>query len=105
MFGRRDIGQLELLLLAVIAREPLYGYAIIGRLRELSAGVLDLPEGNVYPALHKLEKRHAITSHWTLAKGRRRKVYTLTESGAQLLEEQRRTWEAVSNAVRRALAW
>lgn len=104
MFGRRDLAQLELLLLAVIAKEPLYGYAIIGRVREVSAGVLDLQEGNVYPALHKLEQRHAISSHWMEAKGRRRKVYTLTESGARLLEEERRSWEAVSCAIRRALA-
>jgi DNA-binding PadR family transcriptional regulator len=85
----RDIGQLELLLLAVVAREPLHGYGIIARLREMSGGVLGFPEGHVYPALHKLEERQAIGSHWTVVSGRRRKVYVLTDSGVELLERER----------------
>lgn len=105
MGTRRELGQLELLLLAVIAREPAHGYGIIARLRELTGGVLDFPEGHVYPALHKLEERHAIASRWIVANGRRRKVYLLTSEGSELLDAERQQWEAFSNAVRRTLAW
>lgn len=105
MSTQREIRQLDLLLLAVIAREPLHGYAIIARLREISGGVLEFPEGHVYPALHKLENRGAIGSDWQVENGRRRKVYALTASGTQLLEKERHAWEAVSRAMRRALGW
>jgi DNA-binding PadR family transcriptional regulator len=71
----------------------------------MSGGVLDFPEGHVYPALHKLEERQAIGSHWTVVSGRRRKVYVLTDSGVELLERERQIWEAVSNAMRHALGW
>lgn len=105
MKARRELGELELLLLAVIAREPVHGYGIIARLRELSGGVLDFPEGHVYPTLHKLEEREAIASQWIVANGRRRKVYLLTAKGTELLDAERRSWEAFSNAVNQALAW
>ena len=105
MNARREIGQLELLLLAVIARGPAHGYGIIARLKELSGGVLDFPEGHVYPTLHKLEGRQAIASQWTVANGRRRKVYRLTSQGSELLDAERQNWEAFSNAVRQTRAW
>ena len=105
MSSRREIGQLDLLLLAVIAREPVHGYGIIARLRELTGGILDFPEGQVYPALHKLEERHAIASEWIVADGRRRKIYLLTPRGSELLDSERQNWQAFSNAVRQMLAW
>jgi DNA-binding PadR family transcriptional regulator len=105
MSDRRELGDLELLLLAVVAREQSHGYAVITQLRRLSGGVLDFPEGNAYPALHKLEKRGAIASRWTVVNGRRRKIYRATEHGLELLGAERQSWEAATNAIRQTLEW
>jgi DNA-binding PadR family transcriptional regulator len=85
-------GNLELLLLEVLVAGPLHGYDIIARLRDLSAGVFDLPEGTVYPALHRLEKSGWLRSSWSADGGRRRRVYAVTDEGHAALARQRAGW-------------
>jgi PadR family transcriptional regulator, regulatory protein PadR len=74
---------LDLLLLSVLAAGPRHGYAIISALRERSGGTFDLPEGTVYPALHRLEDGGLLASSWADVTGRRRRVYGLTDNGAR----------------------
>jgi PadR family transcriptional regulator PadR len=87
-------GKLDLLLLATVARVPLHGYAIIADLRECSGGTFDLPEGSVYPALHRLERAGLIASESGLVDGRRRRTYHLTSPGLAALSAQRDQWHA-----------
>ena len=99
MRAEQTKGQLDLLLLAVLARGPAHGYALIEALRARSEGSFDLPEGTVYPALHRLEQTGAIASRWSDAGGRRRRVYRLTRRGRRALEEERRGWNDFVRAV------
>lgn len=97
-------GSLDLLLLAVLRDGPLHGYAVIAGLRERSEGSFDLPEGTVYPALHKLERERLVSSSWDVAAGRRRRTYVLTERGVRALGEQRVQWHAFVRGVNAVLA-
>jgi PadR family transcriptional regulator, regulatory protein PadR len=94
---------LELLLLGVLAREPLHGYAIINSLRRLSDGLFDLNEGSVYPALHRLERTGMVESVWSEVQGRRRRIYRPTRKGRRALEAGRGVWQRTSDAVRAVL--
>jgi PadR family transcriptional regulator PadR len=84
-------GHLDGLLLAVIPKEPKHGYAVIEALKARSEGRLDLPEGTVYPALHRLERSGLLASDWSDT-GRRRRVYRLTSKGKRELGIRRRRW-------------
>jgi PadR family transcriptional regulator PadR len=99
MTGQALKGHLELLLLAVLDSEPAHGYAVIEALRERSDGTFDLPEGTVYPALHRLEDAGLVESRWSEASGRRRRVYRLTARGRRERERAERDWRAFSRAV------
>jgi DNA-binding PadR family transcriptional regulator len=92
-------GHLDLVLLGILGREPGHGYAVITALRERTDGVLDLPEGSVYPALHRLEDLGLLTSEWGPMGGRRRRVYRLTEEGTHALAGEQRAWRALVDAV------
>jgi PadR family transcriptional regulator PadR len=83
-------GQLELVVLASLRDGPRHGYAIIKELRERSGGELDVLEGTLYPALHRLEG--LIASSWATAVGRRRRVYELTGKGTTALDELESEW-------------
>jgi transcriptional regulator len=97
-------GHLDLLLLAIAADGPCHGYAVIQELRRRSGEVFDLPEGTIYPALHRLEKAGFLRSDWTDGEGeRRRRVYVLTAAGSSTLEHQRAEWNTFENAVRLVL--
>ena len=96
-------GHLDLLLLAVVADGPVHGYAVIEELRRASSDVFDLPEGTIYPALHRLERAGLLGSDWTDAEGRRRRVYSLTKDGRRALERQRQEWKAFSGAMQLVL--
>jgi PadR family transcriptional regulator, regulatory protein PadR len=85
-------GNLDLLLLSVLAAGPGHGYAIISALRERSGGAFDLPQGTVYPALHRLEDAGLLASSWADASGRRRRIYGLTEQGAAALASEQSEW-------------
>jgi PadR family transcriptional regulator, regulatory protein PadR len=92
-------GNLDMLLLSVLAAGPAHGYAIISRLRERSNGTFDLPEGTVYPALHRLEDAGQLASSWADTDGRRRRVYALTDEGAAALAARRAEWHRFADAV------
>lgn len=92
-------GHLDGLLLAVIAAGPAHGYAIIERLRERSGGTFALPEGTVYPALHRLERAGLLRSAWSRDAPRRRRVYQLTARGRRALRSERDDWQTFTRAV------
>ena len=92
-------GHLDGLILAILAAGPGHGYALIEELRRRSGGTLDLPEGTVYPALHRLEAQGLIDSSWTTESGRRRRVYHLTRRGRAALSTRRQEWNAFVRAV------
>jgi PadR family transcriptional regulator len=85
-------GHLDLLLLAVLQARPAHGYAIIEAMRQRSGGTFDLPEGTVYPALHRLERAGLLASQWSSETGRRRRVYELTGQGHMVLAEYQEDW-------------
>ena len=96
-------GHLDSLILAVVEAEPAHGYAIIERLKQRSGGKLSLPEGTVYPALHRLEAAGLLSSSWSEG-SRRRRVYRLTRSGRRELAGRRGEWKAFSNVMEAVLA-
>ena len=98
-------GHLDLLLLSVLAAGPAHGYAIISALRERSDGMFDLPEGTIYPALHRLEGGGLLSSSWAEADGRRRRVYALTQAGAAALAAERTQWRRFAHGVQAVLGW
>src|SRR5215467_9828751 len=93
-------GHLDLLLLATLDKTgPTHGYALIAALRDDSAGEFDLPEGTVYPALHRLEKAGDVASDWSTEPGRRRRIYRLTPAGVTSLTAKQREWQAFTRGV------
>ena len=92
-------GHVDFLLLATLRDEPLHGYGVVERLRGASDGAFDLAEGTVYPALYRLEAAGLLSSKWTTAGGRRRRVYQLTKRGRTQLGRERKEWKAFSHAV------
>jgi PadR family transcriptional regulator, regulatory protein PadR len=99
MNRERIKGHLDLLLLSVLSAGPAHGYAIIAALRDRSDGTFDLPEGTIYPALHRLEDARLLTSSWAAGEGRRRRVYALTDVGAQALAAERTEWRRFSAGI------
>jgi PadR family transcriptional regulator PadR len=94
-----DRTPLDPMLLAVIAEGPAHGYAAIERLRARSGGAFDLPEGTVYPALHRLEHAGLLRSSWSTFGGRRRRTYVLTRNGRAALDRHRDEWRSFAEAV------
>ena len=92
-------GHLDLLLLAALAGRPAHGYALVERLRERSSGTFDLPEGTLYPALHRLERAGLLKSRWSELSGRRRRVYQLTAVGQRQLAKRHAEWRVFASAV------
>jgi DNA-binding PadR family transcriptional regulator len=97
-------GHLDSLILAVVAAGPAHGYAIIEELKLRSRGTFALPEGTVYPALHRLERTGLLTSGWSNASGRKRRVYKLTARGRRRLDTSKREWSDFAGAVDAVLA-
>jgi DNA-binding PadR family transcriptional regulator len=98
-------GHLDLLLLSVLSAGPAHGYAVISALRARSAGTFDLPEGTVYPALHRLEKSGLLASSWADADGRRRRVYALTGKGEAALSAERTEWRRFAGGIAAVTGW
>jgi len=92
-------GHLDLLLLAVVGAGAAHGYHIARRLAEVSGGALALPEGTLYPALHRLESKSLLSSSWATVGGRRRRVYDLTAAGREALAQERQEWGSFARAV------
>src|SRR5688572_25377527 len=97
-------GTLDLLLLKIIALEPLHGWAIAQRLMQISNDELQVSDGSLYPALHKLELAGLITSEWKTSElGRRAKFYALTRTGRRRLDQESEHWRRVSSAITRVV--
>jgi len=97
-------GTLDLLLLKIVALEPLNGWAISQRLRQISGEVLQVSDGSLYPALHKLEQEAWISAEWKVTEnGRRAKFYSLTRLGRRALERESANWERLSGAISRII--
>jgi transcriptional regulator len=96
-------GHLDALILGVVSHGPLHGYAIIEQLKQRSGGSLDLPEGTVYPALHRLEASGLLSSTWSDG-ARRRRVYRLTARGKRELRQRRSEWHTFVQAMEAVLA-
>jgi transcriptional regulator len=97
-------GALAVLLLKILALEPLHGWAIALRLKQVSGDVLQVSEGSLYPALHKLEQEGWIRSEWkTTQNNRRAKFYSLTRLGRKVLETESASWDRLSSAISQVL--
>jgi transcriptional regulator len=92
-------GHLDMLLLAVLSAGPAHGYSVIESLRQRSAGLFDLPEGTIYPALHRLERQGLLKSQWQDGAPRRRRVYRLTPQGREALAKRQADWKTFSRAI------
>jgi DNA-binding PadR family transcriptional regulator len=99
MQGQGLQGQLDGLVLAVLQKGPLHGYAIVSELRQRSDGWLDVAEGTLYPVLHKLEKDGLVRSHWEVVSGRRRRVYAPAPGSHRALKERLESWQRLSRAI------
>ena len=97
-------GTLDLLILKTLALEPQHGWAISERVQQISSDVLRLQQGSLYPALHRLERRGWIKSHWgTSENNRRAKYYELTRAGRKQLEAEESAWRKLTAAVAQIL--
>ena len=93
-------GTLDLLVLKVIALEPMHGWAIAQRIRQISGDVLQVGQGALYPSLHKLEQNGWISSKWAISENNRRaKYYTLTKAGRKAMNHEAAQWDRLSTAI------
>jgi PadR family transcriptional regulator PadR len=96
----REKGTLDLLILKTIALEPMHGWAIAQRIRQMSGEVLQVGQSALYPSLHKLEQNGWVGSKWAVGENNRRaKYYTLTKAGRKALEQEAAQWERLSAAI------
>ena len=97
-------GTLDLLLLKIVALGPLHGWAIAQRLKQVSGDVLQVSEGSLYPALHKLEREGWLTATWQVSDtGRRAKSYSLSREGRRALARETADWQRLSTAISRVV--
>ena len=97
-------GTLDLLILRTLRQDALHGWAISERIQEISEDVLQINQGSLYPALHRLEHRGWIEAEWAVSElGRRAKYYRLTTSGRKQLTVETREWERMSHAIGRVM--
>ena len=93
-------GTLDMLILKVVALQPIHGYGIAQRIRQISKDVLQVQQGSLYPALYRLEKRGWVQAKWGEAEtGREARFYTLTRTGRKQLENESANWDRLSAAV------
>lgn len=93
-------GTLDLLILRTIAFEPKHGWAIAQRIQQISKDVLQVQQGSLYPALHRLERQGLIAASWGASENNRRaRFYRLTRAGEKRLEQERASWERLSTAI------
>lgn len=101
-FEKNDLhrGTLDMLILRVVAAGPLHGYAIAQRLQQISKDYFQVPQGSLYPALHRLEEREWLQAEWKdTSTGREAKFYKLTPKGRKQLEVEMAGWERLADAV------
>ena len=93
-------GTLDMLILQILALEPAHGYAIAQRLEQISKSVIQLNQGSLYPALHRLEQKKWLKAEWTQSEtGREAKVYSLTAAGRKQLATEKSDWARLADAV------
>ena len=93
-------GTLDLLILKTMSLEPKHGWAIAKRIQQISNEVLQVQQGSLYPALHRLEQQGWITAHWAESEtGRQAKFYSLTDTGRAQLERETANWDRLSQAI------
>src|SRR5215471_16273657 len=93
-------GTLDLLILKIVALGPVHGYAIAQRLQQVSRDVVQVPQGSLYPALHRLEYRGLVEAEWRQTEtGREAKFYKLTRKGREQLEQETASWVRLTEAV------
>src|SRR5436190_22953766 len=94
-------GTLDLLILQIVALGPTHGYAIARRIQQISRDVLEVPQGSLYPALHRLENRKLLSASWKASEtGRDAKFYQLTRAGRAALQAGTASWKQLADAVR-----
>lgn len=104
LLGMELRGHLDLLLLTTLRQAgPAHGYALISGLRDRSLGTFDLPEGTVYPALHRLERDGLVESEWDTTMARPRRIYRLTPAGMAALAAKRREWRTFARGMQAVL--
>ena len=97
-------GTLDMLILRTLQKEALHGWAISERIQQISEDVLQITQGSLYPALHRLEHQGWIEAEWAVSElGRRAKYYQLTTTGRRQLTAETREWERMSNAIGRVM--
>lgn len=94
-------GYIDTILLSLLHKQPLYGYELAKRAREMSGGSFELKEATLYLALKRLEKQHLVTSYWddSVSGGGRRKYYKITDDGALRLQNKKQEWEFLKNTI------
>ena len=93
-------GTLDLLILKIVALGPVHGYAIATRLQQVSRDVVQVPQGSLYPALHRLEHRGLLSAEWDQTEtGREAKFYRLTRKGRSVLEAETASWQRLTQAI------
>src|SRR5215467_13797327 len=93
-------GTLDLLIMKILALEPMHGWAISQRLKQVSGDVLQVSDGSLYPALHKLEQEAWIKAEWATSENNRRaKYYSLTRAGRKELEKEKANWNRLASAI------
>ena len=104
IFSKPLQGSLNLLILKTLAQGPLHGYAITCRIQQISQDVLQVEEGSLYPALHRMQQDGLISSEWALSETKRRvRFYKLTPDGKKALAAESREWERVNAAIAKVL--
>jgi PadR family transcriptional regulator, regulatory protein PadR len=100
MEGEMLKGHLDMIVLAALAAGPAHGYAVIEAIKRRSGKAFELPEGTIYPVLHRLEHAGLLASRWVTAEsGRQRRIYALTRRGQRALAERRAVWEKFAAAI------
>ncbi len=92
-------GTLDLLILKTLSLGPEHGWGVAQRIQQMSRSVLQVNQGSLYPALHRLERGGLLTSRWSRATGRRRRVYRLTRKGSEVLADRAHAWREFSAGV------
>jgi transcriptional regulator len=92
-------GTLDMLVLKIVALGPIHGYAIAQRINQISREVLQVQQGSLYPALHRLEKRGLLSAEWREVGGRETKFYSLKRAGRRQLDAEQENWERLAGAV------
>lgn len=106
--GRTDKlqGALDLLVLRALQRETMHGYGIVCHIQRISEGTLEVEEGSLYPALHRMEQTGWISSEWAVSENKRRaRYYSLTAAGRRQLAKETERWAKVSGAIGRVLGF